>query len=64
MLFVCTVNDEIEPYHEKTGFLSMRKQRLQISCAVTAQLISAFVFATPNSDSTISLLLKSEISSF
>ena len=40
----------IEPNHEKTGFLHMRKQRLrsaaQLRCAVTAQLISIFVFAT------------------
>ena len=34
-----------EPHHEKTGFLPMRK-KMQISCAVTAQLISAFVFTT------------------
>ena len=31
----------IEPRREKTGFL-----QTQISCAVTAQLISAFVFAS------------------
>ena len=37
-----------EPRREKTGFWHMRKQtsKPQISCAVTAQLISAFVFAT------------------
>ena len=35
-----------EPRYEKTGFLHMRKQKAQISYAVTAQLISAFVFAT------------------
>ena len=37
-----------EPRHEKTGFLPMRKQKgaHQLCCAVTAQLISAFVFAT------------------
>ena len=35
-----------EPCYEKTGILHfMRKQKTQISCAVTAQLISAFVFA-------------------
>ena len=34
-----------EPCHEKTGFLHMRKLKTQISCAVTAQLIGAFVFA-------------------
>ena len=32
--------------HEKTNVLHMRKQRPQISFAVTAKLISAFVFAT------------------
>ena len=31
---------------EKTGFLPIRKQKAQISFAVTAQLVSAFVFAT------------------
>ena len=35
-----------EPRREKTGFLHMRKQKTQISFAVTAKLISAFVFAT------------------
>ena len=35
-----------EPRLEKTGFLHMRKQKTQISFAVTAKLISAFVFAT------------------
>ena len=34
-----------EPRREKTRFLHMRKTKTQISCAVTAQLISAFVFA-------------------
>ena len=35
------------PRREKTGFLHMRKQRRsQISFAVTAKLISAFIFAT------------------
>ena len=36
----------IEPRHEKTGFFAYAKTKAQISCAVTAQLISAFVFAT------------------
>ena len=36
----------IEPRCEKTGFLHMRKTKTQISFAVTAKLISAFVFAT------------------
>ena len=35
-----------EPHHEKTGFLLIAKTKALISCAVTAQLISAFVFAT------------------
>ena len=35
-----------EPRYEKTGFLHMRKTKMQISFAVTAKLISAFVFAT------------------
>ena len=35
-----------EPHLEKTSFLNMRKTKAQISCAVTAQLIIAFVFAT------------------
>ena len=35
-----------EPRHEKTGFLPMRKQRRRSAFAVTAKLISAFVFAT------------------
>ena len=36
---------EIEPRYEKTGFFAYAKTKMQISCAVTAQLISAFVFA-------------------
>ena len=36
----------ISPFMRKTGFLHKRKTKTQISCAVTAQLISAFVFAT------------------
>ena len=36
----------LEPHHEKTWFLHMGKQKPQISCEVTAQLISAFVFST------------------
>ena len=35
-----------EPCREKTGFLHMRKTKTQNSFAVTAKLISAFVFAT------------------
>ena len=33
-----------EPRYEKTRFLHMQKTKMQISCAATAQLISAFVF--------------------
>ena len=35
-----------EPRHEKTNILHMRKKKTQISFAVTAKLISAFVFAS------------------
>ena len=35
-----------EPRCEKTGFLHIRKTKMQISFVVTAKLISAFVFAT------------------
>ena len=35
-----------EPLREKTGFLQYVKTKTQISFAVTAKLISAFVFAT------------------
>ena len=31
--------------HEKTVFLLMCKTKAQVSCAITAQLISAFVFS-------------------
>ena len=34
-----------EPRRERTGFLHMRKKKTQISFAVTAELIGAFVFA-------------------
>ena len=34
-----------EPCYEKNGFFAYAKTKTQISCAVTAQLISAFVFA-------------------
>ena len=40
-----TNTDHNEVRHEKTCFLHMLKQT-QISCVVTVQLISAFVFAT------------------
>ena len=35
-----------EPRHEKTGFFAYAKTKAQISLAVTAQLISAFVFVS------------------
>ena len=35
-----------DPRREKTGFLHLRKQKTQISFAVTAKLISTFVFVT------------------
>ena len=35
-----------EPHFEKTGFLAYAKTKTQISCTATAQLISAFDFAT------------------
>ena len=35
-----------EPHHEKNRIFAHTKTKAQISCAVTAQLISAFVFAT------------------
>ena len=38
--------DSYEPRREKTSFLHMRKTKTQISFAVTAKLISAFIFAT------------------
>ena len=34
-----------EPHHEKTRFFAYPKTKAQISCAVTAQLISTSVFA-------------------
>ena len=37
---------QYEPRHEKTGFLHDAQTKAQISCAVTTQLISDFVFAT------------------
>ena len=35
-----------EPRHEKTCFCIYAKNNGQISCAITAQTISAFVFGT------------------
>ena len=45
-LFIVLNRDIFEPRREKTGFLHMRKTKTQISFAVTAKLIRAFVFAT------------------
>ena len=45
-----------EPPHNITNNLHMPKTKAQISCAVTAQLISAFVFATRVVLSPISLV--------
>ena len=39
------IQNKIEPHREKSGFLHMRKTKTQISCAVIALLINAFVFA-------------------
>ena len=46
-LNLCQFKNKVlfEPRHEKTGFLHMPKTKTQISFAVTAKLISAFVFA-------------------
>ena len=41
-----TNSNASEPPHEKTGFLHNAKTKTQISFAVTAKLISTFVFAT------------------
>ena len=47
-LFFSISSRLFEPHREKTGFLHMRKQRHRSASrfAVTAKLISAFVFAT------------------
>ena len=52
----------IKPYYEKTDLFAYAKTKLQISCALTAQLISTFVFRFK--DSTTPCLLKFKISSF
>ena len=49
-LFMCRLHKEwgietFEPRYEKTGLLHYTKTKTQISCAVTAQMISAFVYA-------------------
>ena len=53
-----------EPRHEKTNNMHMRNPKAQISFAVTAKLISAFIFATQTvqfSKSKISSLLPSSV---
>ena len=51
-LFLCTLLTNsmrgfiFEPPHEKTNNLYMLKTKMQSNCAVTAKVISAFVFAT------------------
>ena len=52
---------EVEPRHEKPQRFAYAKTKTQISFAVTAKLISAFVFEYI--DCTIPLLAKSKISS-
>ena len=42
---MCLGSSSIEPRHEKIGFFAYAKTKTQISFAVTAKLISAFVFA-------------------
>ena len=56
-----TIKGPFEPRHEKTRLFAYAKTKTHISFAVTAKLISAFVFRYI--DSTIPLLSKSEISS-
>ena len=46
LLFLPTESVPNEPRHMKTGFFAYAKTKTQISFAVTAKLISAFVFAT------------------
>ena len=43
----CPAQVVYEPRREKTGFFAYAKTKTQISFAVTAKLISAFVFAIP-----------------
>ena len=52
-----------EPRHEITGFLHMRKQRHRSVVAVTAQLISAFVFTIRIAQSLYFLNPKFQVSS-
>ena len=53
------MSSTLELHREKTNIFDYAKTNTQISFAVTAKLISAFVFASR--DSTIILLPKSEI---
>ena len=50
-------------YHEKTRILPMQKTNAQISCAITAQLISAFIFASRIVKSIFFLMPKFQASS-
>ena len=45
-MLISVVHETYEARREKTNVLHMRKTKTQISVAVTAKLISAFVFAT------------------
>ena len=44
--YVASILINICAAYEKNGFFAYAKTKMQISCAVTAQLISAFVFVT------------------
>ena len=46
MFIQSSLSPSYEPRCEKTGFFAYAKTKMQISFAVTAKLISAFVFAT------------------
>ena len=54
---------QYEPRHEKTVFFAYAKTKTQISFAVTAKLISAFLFATRIVQSLYFLNLKFQASS-
>ena len=53
-----------EPRREKTGFFAYAKTKTQISFAVTAKLISVFVFATWKVQYLYFLNLKFQVSSY
>ena len=63
--FICQTlgNIVIELHHEKTGSFAYAETKMQISCAVTAQLISTLVFATQIVQSLFFLNLKFQVSS-